>query len=811
MTDTIISTTPIKIHHKNEKKQHNKDMKEKKLKAYHQKRNFQKTNEPKGKKRKSKKKGPLQFVVQWHDATKLHFDFRLEYEGVLFSFAIPKGPSFNPLDKRLAIQVEDHPLDYATFEGVIPKGQYGGGTVLLWDQGEYEVEGLMQEELKKGVLKLTLNGKRLKGKWTLVRINKDHEKKQWLLIKEKDQYAKKTAGISRFKTSILSQKTMKEIAKNNFKNPFSQVDVQLAELKKDFPKEKGWLYEIKYDGYRIIAFIEKDKVQLKSRNQKDYSTSFEDVIPSLIRLANHRSMVLDGEMVILDQQGVSHFQDLQQWIKKKNDSPLTYVLFDILALDGKDLRNLPLIQRKEILAQLIKEPLDHLLYSQHVIDQGKQLFAYAQKYHLEGIMGKKMDSSYHGHRSEDWIKIKCYHRQEFVIGGYTFSEKKDRPIKALLLGVYENKQLQYVGKVGTGLSQKMQKDFLQRLKEVKGTKNYFSKAIKSKEKIVFLKPKYMAEVQFAEWTKEGLLRQASFKGLREDKKVKDVFLEQDSSNLVIQNIPITNPNKIVFAKEKIKKIDIIQYYDQISTYMLPYLQNRFLSVVCCPKGTNQCFFKKHLYHSLQGVKTKTIQTNNQKETYFYIQDTQGIVAQAQLGTIEFHCWGSQVQKLSQPDIMVFDLDPDEKLSLAQVRQGVKDLKQILDELSLVSFLKTSGNKGYHVVVPFQAKVKWEKFRDFARHVAQLMEQKWPDRYTANMQKNQRKNKIFIDWMRNIKKATSVAPYSIRVKNGRVSVPISYQELKNVTPDQFTMEDVLMRIKTKKDPWNQFFDIQQTLQ
>ena len=341
-------------------------------------------------------------------------------------------------------------------------------------------------------------------------------------------------------------------------------------------------------------------------------------------------------------------------------------------------------------------------------------------------------------------------------------------------------------------------------------KSFFVKEEKSKNTTVYLKPHFLAEVQFAEWTAQNLLRQASFKGLREDKKVKEVVQEEVKNENEIEGIVITNPQKIVFAKEKITKFDLVQYYNQVAEYMLPYVQNRFLSVVRCPQGTKQCFFKKHPTQKMAGIHIKTITNQqNKKETYFYIQEKKGIIAEAQMGTIEFHTWGSKIQQFNQPDVMVFDLDPDEKLSLNQVRQGVKDLKQILDDLSLISFLKTSGNKGYHVVIPFVAKVKWEKFRDFANQIAQLMEQKWPERYTSNMRKSQRKNKIYIDWVRNTKGATSVAPYSVRIKNGCVSMPISYQELDKVTPNQFNLFNAIKQIQ-KKDPWEQFFKVSQTL-
>ncbi|QNK39751.1 DNA ligase D [Caproicibacter fermentans] len=813
-----------------------------KLEEYNRKRNFEKTWEPEGKPVPAGKR--LKFVVQHHLARKDHYDFRLEWDGALLSWAVPKGPSRNVRDKRLAIRVEDHPLEYRNFEGTIPKGQYGGGTVMLWDEGFWEPLSEVAEGLRAGSLKFVLKGKRLQGKWALVRLKAKAGKEEdnWLLIKEKDGYAKDTDGISGFVTSVRTGRSMEEIEAGKeekiTRNPFQSADAQLAKLVAAVPEGEDWLYEIKYDGYRILAYAEGGAVRLVTRNGNDYTERFQEVADSIAAWSGGRAMVLDGEMTVADSRGRTDFQALQSYLKNPGDKQLTYLVFDVLALDGEDLRELPLTDRKNTLEALLNDAPKNLRYSRHVEGNGKESLLAACKLNLEGIVGKKPGSVYSGTRNGDWIKLKCEKRQEFVIGGYTRSEKRLGGISSLLLGVYEGKDLVYAGRAGTGLSEKSMRELEEKFEPIKRESPPFRQAPKTKknETVTWLQPETVAEIRFAEWTEEHLLRQASFKGLRSDKNPEEVRMEEPNSEkdksaegpktpapsgaaksssdggAAVMGVRISNPEKVLFEDSGITKADVARYYAAVSERMLPYAANRILSIVRCPKGISAaCFFKKHPGPGSKGVVTIPVQTGSgETEDYFYLENAAGLISEAQMGTLEFHIWGSRVENIEKPDLMVFDLDPDEGMELAGVRRGVRDIKSVLDQLSLTSFLKTSGGKGYHVVVPFQPSVGWDAFHDFAKRTAELMEQKWPDRYTSNIRKEKRKGRIFIDWIRNGRGATSIAPYSIRARAGAsVSMPITWKELDTVAPSGIHMADALKRIQ-EKDPWDGFFRLNQRL-
>lgn len=815
------------------------------LKEYNRKRNFEKTVEPEGKPEKPEER--LKFVIQHHLARRDHFDLRLEWDGALLSWAVPKGPSYNTRDKRLAVQVEDHPLEYRNFEGIIPRGEYGGGVVMLWDEGYWEPQADVDEGLKEGSLKFVLKGRRLRGKWALVRMKAKagEVKNNWLLLKEKDDYVKTADGISEFTTSIRTGRTMAEIEEGadekSIRNPFSKADVQLAKLVNTIPEGEGWLYELKYDGYRILAYLEGNNVRLMTRNGNDDTNRFQDIAYPLIAWAAGRAMVLDGEMVITDAEGRTDFQALQNYMRNPKDKNLTYIVFDLLALDGADLRGHRLIDRKETLEALMKDSPKNLYYSQHIRGNGKESLLAACQAKLEGIVGKKADSVYSGTRNDDWIKLKCDTRQEFVLGGYTLSDKKTRGVSSLLLGVYEGKELVYAGRAGTGLTERSMKELEEKFENIKREAAPFKQAPEPKknEKITWLVPELIAEIRFAGWTEDNLLRQASFKGLRTDKEPGDIKKEnaddktqagkkpkegqppvKDSERpmkakgdgIIIDGIKITSPDKVIFDDPEITKADVVRYYAKVAERMMPYAGYRILSIVRCPKGISQsCFYKKHPGPDNKGIVTMPfLNSSGEKEEYFYIEDASGLLSEAQMGTLEFHTWGSRTDNPEKPDMMVFDLDPDEGMGLEQVRQGVKDIKSLLDQLSLNSFLKTSGGKGYHVVVPFKPSAEWNTFHDFARRIAEAMEQQWPDRYTSNVRKNKRTNKIFIDWIRNGRGATSIAPYSIRARKGaRVSMPIPWEELDTVAPDGVDMANALIRV-VGSDPWKDFFQIDQQL-
>jgi bifunctional non-homologous end joining protein LigD len=817
-----------------------------KLEEYNRKRNFAKTVEPEGKWEKPAEY--LKFVVQHHLARNDHFDLRLEWDGALLSWAVPKGPSYDTRDKRLAIQVEDHPLEYRNFEGLIPKGEYGGGVVMLWDEGTWEPQADVDAGLREGSLKFLLKGRRLKGKWALVRMKAKagEANNNWLLLKEKDDFAETAAGISEFATSVRTGRTMAEIeagvAEKITRNPFCQAQVQLAKLVKTVPEGGDWLYELKYDGYRILAYLEGNNARLITRNGNDVTTRFQNVALSLIDWAAGRAMVLDGEMVITDAEGKTDFQALQNYLRNPQGKNLTYIVFDLLALDGADLRGRRLSDRKETLEALLKDSPKNLYYSRHTKGNGKESFLAACKGNLEGIVGKKADSVYSGTRNGDWIKLKCAERQEFVIGGYTLSGKKASGVSSLLLGVYEGQELIYAGRAGTGLTMRGMKELEEKFERIKRKAAPFKQAPEPRknEKITWLEPKLVAEIQFAEWTGDHLLRQASFKGLRTDKEPEDIKKENADDetesdekpnegqspaedlerpmkamvdSIIIDGIKITNPDKVIFDDPKITKADVVWYYAKVAERMMPYVDHRILSIVRCPKGISQsCFYKKHPGPDNRGIVTMPILTGSgATEDYFYIENASGLLFEAQMGTLEFHTWGSRVDELEKPDMMVFDLDPDEGMGLETVHQGVKDIKSLLERLSLLSYLKTSGGKGYHVVVPFKPAAEWDTFHDFARRIAEFMEQQWPERYTSNVRKNKRTNKIFIDWIRNGRGATSIAPYSLRARKGaRVSMPITWKELDTVAPDGVDMADALRRIGGD-DPWQGFFSTGNRLQ
>ena len=859
-----------------------------KLNEYNLKRNFDRTSEPEGITEAAQE--GLRYVVQHHLARRDHYDFRLEWDGALLSWAVPKGPSYNTRDKRLAIKVEEHPLEYRNFEGTIPKGQYGGGVVMLWDEGYWEPYGDVDDGLSAGMLKFVLHGSRLKGKWALVRLKEKDErlkgkgdetkdtKDNWLLLKEKDQYAQTEVGISEFTTSIRSGRTMPEIEEGEdekfTRNPFGNTGVQLAQLVHAIPKGEDWLYELKYDGYRILAYIEGNSVWLITRNGKDYSERFRYIASSLVEWAGGRAMILDGEIAVIDAAGKTDFQALQNYMKNPQAQNLSYIVFDLLALDGADLRGQRLLDRKETLADLMKDAPENLHYSRHVRGNGQESFRVACKTGMEGIVGKKADSVYSGSRNGAWIKLKCDNRQEFVIGGYTLSNRKTSGVSSLLLGVYEDGNLVYAGRAGTGLSESDIKDLERKFAGMQRMESPFQRVPKSRstEKITWLEPGLVAEIKFAEWTKENLLRHASFKGLRTDKNPRDIkkekaddetqlqssapeavkeaeramdvnanrpinspindgntnsiindadgksifkanrIIDANTKGMVIAGIKISNPDKVIFAEPEHTKGDVIQYYAQVAERMLPYVSHRILSIVRCPKGISEtCFYKKHPGPGSLGIVTIPISTGDgEMEDYFYIENISGLIAEAQMNTLEFHTWGSRVDELEKPDMMVFDLDPDEGMDLSRVRQGVRDIKSILAELYLNSYLKTSGGKGYHVVVPLKPAAEWDRFHDFAKGVAEVMAQKWPDRYTSNVRKVKRTNKIFIDWIRNARGATSIAPYSLRARKGAgVSMPITWDELDTVDPDSVNMAEALRRIGGD-DPWKDFFRNEQQL-
>jgi bifunctional non-homologous end joining protein LigD len=584
-----------------------------------------------------------------------------------------------------------------------------------------------------------------------------------------------------------------------------------------------------------------------SRNGKDYTEKFQSIADALIEWGNDKSMILDGEVVVLDKNGKTDFQALQGYLKSPKGKKVTYIVFDLLALSGKDLRGEPLKYRKDKLSKLMEKQQPGLHYSNHTDSTGKSTFVAACNADMEGIICKNLNSIYSGTRNGDWLKVKCENRQEFVVGGYTLTNKKKSGVSALLLGVYEGKDLIYVGRAGTGFTQKSMEDLVSKFGKIKSNASPFKDAPKqrSDEEITWLNPELVAEIRFAEWTDENQLRQASYKGLRTDKsprevkrenfdkieddissqvntKVKDVKKATDTTkatdmsknrkSATVKGVKISSPDKEMFEGYGITKEDLARYYSEVSERMMRYAGMRISSLVRCPEGIpGECFYQKHLAKPITGLQMMKIkESNGDTEDYFYLEEGAGLINCVQMGTIEFHVWGSKIDKIDMPDMLVFDLDPAEGMALDQVREGVRDMKEILDALSLESYLKTSGGKGYHVVVPLKPSADWSAVKNFAKMTATAMETKWPDKYTSNMRKENRKGKIYIDWVRNSRSATSVAPYSVRARKGApVSMPILWRELDNVKPDEITIDKAIERLK-KEDPWKDFFKEKQKI-
>lgn len=808
------------------------------LDEYRKKRNFKKTGEPEGE--LAKKKG-RQFVIQKHAARRLHYDLRLELNGVLKSWAVPKGPSLDPSKKRLAIHVEDHPLEYGSFEGIIPAGEYGAGTVMVWDQGEWEPENDPEEGYAKGNLKFQLSGKKLKGRWALVRLNKAEN--DWLLIKEKDKEAKKDQGeiLCQKSESVLTGRTLAEIAQDQkadklaLFNP-SQIPgaikkvqpqnmhPQLATLVKEAPREDDWLHEIKYDGYRMLAFYQKGNVKLVSRNGKEWSDKFPLLLKKLQELPIQEA-IFDGEVVVLDEQGRSDFQALQNHLKNHGFQELVYYVFDLPWYNGYDLTKVPLVKRKEILRGLIKEANQDIRFSEHIQGHGEIVYEKACQMGLEGIVSKHELSGYEQKRSRGWAKVKCGKRQEFIICGFTSPSGTRFGFGSLLLGYYQDNLLMFAGKVGTGFTNKTLQELYKRLVSLRREESPYDEDIREKKGVYWAKPCLVAEIAFTEWTDEGVLRHPSFLGLREDKDPKLVIKEKESrmiglseqkekvSSDIISGIKLTNPENIIYQDLQKTKWEVATFYERIAPYLLPHLINRPLSVIRCPQGAhNKCFYQKHVTESLPDViLAATVTKEDKSSEYIMIKDLVGLIALVQLRTLEFHPWGAKVDKIEQPDRMIFDLDPGLDVPISEIVAGAFSLRNLLEEWGLKSYVKTSGGKGYHLVVPLKRRADWEEVKAFSRAVAAEMVRRNPDKFIATASKAKRKGKIFIDYLRNSRGATAVAAYSLRAFRGApVSTPIRWDELSTkFTPQYYTMENLEEHLK-KGDPWEGFFGIQQLI-
>jgi bifunctional non-homologous end joining protein LigD len=885
------------------------------LEKYVEKRDFTKTAEPKA--GRSKDKNKLMFVIQKHDASRLHYDFRLEMEGVLKSWAVPKGPSTDPKNKRLAMMVEDHPFDYRNFEGIIPKGEYGGGTVIVWDEGTYEpiedIKGKKAQEkhllkqLKEGSLKIKLHGEKLEGEYALVKTHGMGEN-GWLLIKHKDDFAS-VKDITKQDKSVLSGKTIEAMEKTSEKvwKDGEEQDVEeekpkkkpskkklpeptegIADMAGEPPEEKldtaailkkapkgkipigikpmlatlvnepfddpDWIYEVKWDGYRTLGFINKGEVQLLSRNNKDFNEKY---YPLTKLLESWKlNVVIDGEILVLNDKGVSNFGALQNW-RSEADGELVLYVFDILWYEGKNLMNLPLTERQAIMREVLPTDDDRVRLSQVFKANGTEFFEAAGKIGLEGIMAKKASSTYlSDNRSRDWLKIKINKRQEVVIGGFTKNEGTAKQFSSLLLGVYERGKFQYVGKVGTGFSDKLQKEMMAMFKPLIVDKVPFTsepdvnkpsrfRPNPPRAKATWLKPELVCEVSFAEVTSDGVFRHPSFEGMRVDKKAKEVVreIEADTAEIVEEeehhteekmetnklvsapkesskrtllnpkeetqvkkicghDLKFTHLSKVYWPEDGVTKRDMFNYYYQVAEYILPYLKDRPQSLNRFPNGIHgPSFYQKDVRgKSPDWVRTFPYTTSEgEDKDYLVGHDEATLLWMASLGCIEMNPWFSRIQSPDNPDYCIIDLDPD-KNTFDQVIEAAQEVKKVLDAIDVPSYCKTSGSTGIHIYIPLDAKYDYDQSQMFARLIVDIVHQQIPDYTTLERMVKNRNGKMYLDFLQNRPGATIAGPYSLRPKPGAtVSMPLHWDEVKpGLTMKHFTIHNSVARLKKEGD-------------
>ncbi len=779
------------------------------LKKYQTKRDFEKTPEPVTSDKNAK--GPLNFCVQKHDARNLHYDFRLEFRGVLLSWAVPKGPSLDPKDKRLAIHVEDHPLDYQYFEGIIPKGNYGAGTVEIWDHGTYttpksqnkkEIEKEIALGLKIGHLAIILHGDKLNGEFVLQKLKKQEAKDtSWLLIKKNDAYI----------LSEESQKKKPEKLLKKFKMPGFIPPMLATLIDKPFDDE-DWLFEVKWDGFRSLAFVDKGEVQLKSRNNLSFNNKFLEIIKELKKAKG--SIILDGEIVVIDEKGKSHFQLIQNY-SSNEINVLCYYVFDILFKDGADLRELPLIERKEILKKYLSELNSPLIrFSDHVIKSGKNLFKAALKEHLEGIIGKKIASCYESRRSKAWVKIKSHMTQEIIICGFTEPKGSRKKFGALIAGIYDkNKILRFAGHVGGGFDEAVLVEIYNKLKPNIIKKCPFKNEPKVNTPVTWVKPKLIGEVVFSEWTKDNIMRHPIFKGLRIDKDdTKDVKKEilkkiskekskKTAESKIVKDITLTHLEKVYWPDEKITKGDLLTYYESISPYILPYLKERPIMLHRYPDGiAGKDFYQKDLNFTVpDGIETFSLTQEGKINHYLLINDLKSLLYAVNLGSIDLHPFLSHTETLANPDYCVIDLDPHD-ISFDKVIEAALVVHDILNTIKIKHYCKTSGGKGLHILIPLKAKYDYEQSRQFAEIVCHVVNKRLPKTTSMERSPQKRPNLIYLDCLQNRISQSIVAPYSVRPRQkALVSTPLSWDEVnKNLDVSTFTMKEVISRTKRQGD-------------
>ncbi|HEX8961827.1 MAG TPA: DNA ligase D [Rhodocyclaceae bacterium] len=805
------------------------------LDEYRGKRDFAATPEPRGEAAPAGAAAPA-FTVQRHAARRLHYDFRLELDGVLKSWAVPRGPSLDPGEKRLAVEVEDHPLEYGEFEGSIPEGHYGAGDVVLWDRGTWHCEDAdPAAALAAGHLKFSLHGFKLHGRWALVRMadNARHQdataaqtrqaRHNWLLLKEKDSAARR--GPAAEVTARLPGSVKGSLAALSQPAELPGfVAPQLATLVDAPPEQEGWIYEVKYDGYRLMARLEHGGARLFTRAGNDWTAKLPALARRLARLGLDGSW-LDGEITVLDPDGIPDFQALQNAFERRMQAPITYYVFDAPWLEGRDQRALPLVERKHRLAAALARAPEGdggaaVAYSEHFAGDpatARASLEQACRLGLEGLIGKQGDSPYRGERSRSWIKLKCRPQQEFVIGGYTDPRGSRTGFGALLLGVYESAgRLRYAGRVGSGFDDKLLDRLARRFAPQQSAQPPFVDPPREKD-VHWLRPELVAEVAFGGWTRENLLRQASFLGLREDRPAAGVAREEaapaepageaglGSSDARVAGVRLTHPDRLMWPERGITKSDLARYCERIAAALLPHLARRPLALLRCPDGSAaECFFQKHIDRARPaGVLDFAWRESSGEKRYLYVEGIEGVIGLVQRGIVEFHTWGSRLPHAERPDRITLDLDPAPDVPWPRIAEAAQLARTVFEELGLACFLKTTGGKGLHVVAPIRPRLGWEEAKAFAKAIAEHLARVLPDRFTANMAKRKRAGRIFVDYLRNGEGATAIAAYSARARPGApVSTPLAWDELgAGLDPAGFDLVTVPARLaQLPDDPW-----------
>ncbi|MBR0557951.1 DNA ligase D [Ciceribacter sp. L1K23] len=816
------------------------------LATYNRKRDFKATPEPQGKTGPSKGRS---FVVQKHAARRLHYDFRLEVDGVLKSWAVTKGPSLVPAEKRLAVHVEDHPLDYGGFEGTIPAGHYGAGEVIVWDRGTWQPEGDIRKALKKGHIEFTLDGEKLKGRWHLVRMQtREESRENWLLIKSDDEFARQEDDpdiLEELPLSVVSDRSIDDLAGGRKTREIGKgkgptkakaagsrtkvkaalpgstrgllpdfIEPQLAKLVKSAPTGPGWLHEIKLDGYRLQVRIERGDVRFLTRGGLDWTDRFGRDLVSAFADLDVEEALIDGEVVVENGSGISDFSLLQKDLSEGKLDRFAFYAFDLIYLDGFDLRRVELTKRKERLRALLGKAKAPLRYSEEFEESGKLVLQHACRLSLEGIISKRTGGIYKSGRGNDWVKSKCSARQELVIGGYAPSSVDPSAIGSLVMGVFEKDgKLRHVGRVGTGYSQAVARDLFERLQPLRQDKSPFANRLTGLERrdVQFVSPECVAEVEFRGWTADQHLRHASFRGLREDKPAKAVVREKpvsEKTEMPKRTVPLTHPERIYWPDAGVTKEGLASHYELVWPRIAPFIVDRPLALLRCPEGIEgQSFFQKH---SWRGMRKEILRFKDPKdkngEDYVGIRDLDGLIALVQGAALEIHPWGSTFSAIESPDMVIMDLDPGPGVDWQAVIDAAIEVRERFERIGLTGFLKTSGGKGLHVVAPLERKARWATVKAAMKALADAMAKDDPERYVSTVSKAKRNGRILIDYLRNGRGSTAVAPYSTRARPGApVSTPLAWDELTpDIGPAHFTVDNLPARLDAQEsDPWADF--------